>query len=339
MISQCILLAIIFQAAHSRRLLENEASKCDQCAAYAFQLGISTKKACWNCDCGDGNRICGCIHCKNEPKPLRTKYVLLTEGGSRPCEKPGLRTITDKAECGKAVVSLGLSDESPKVATQSENDRLFGCRMQSFGSPFWLNTKEDPKWAKPASKVHKAICAEIKYVLLTEGGSRPCEKPGLRTITEKDECGKAAVSLGLSNESPKVATQSENDRLFGCRMQSFGSPFWLNTKEDPKWAKPASKVHKAICAEIEYVLLTEGGSRPCEKPGLRTITEKDECGKAAHVLGLSDESPKVATQSENDRLFGCRMQSFGSPFWLNTKEDPKWAKPASKVHKAICARE
>merc|ERR1712007_266041 len=102
---------------------------------------------------------------------------------------------------------------------------------------------------------------EIKYVLLTEGGYRPCEKPGLRTIIDKVECGKAAFLLGLSKKYPKVTTQSENDRLFGCRMQSFGSPFWLNSKKYPKWAKPASKVHKAICA-IEYgQKYVDGGMR------------------------------------------------------------------------------
>jgi hypothetical protein len=138
---------------------------------------------------------------------------------------------------------------------------------------------------------------------------------------------------------------------------SSGQCLFCNNPKHPGWGEKPKNMctrrwgsRQRICPckdlsdKMQYKLLTEGGSRPCEQAGLRTIVDKAECSLAAHSLGLSaKESPKVAVQSVSDRLFGCRIQLYGSPFWLNTKKNPtsvpKWAQPASNIHKAICAVE
>jgi len=94
------------------------------------------------------------------------------------------------------------------------------------------------------------LCFTDAHYKVVKYGVNACEAQGLENILNKFECTRAAKALNIvgSNTGP-AAVQSENDRPYGCRKQTFGPPMWLNTKKNSPTA--ASNTHQVICKTSE----------------------------------------------------------------------------------------
>ena len=104
----------------------------------------------------------------------------MTSGGP-PSE--GYEDILDPAECTKAAIALGLVKASTGPAhVQNESDRPYGCRMQTFGPPMWVNTKQNSPTSP--STTHQVIRRRRRG----ESSRFSFPKLNRRTEEEKTKC-------------------------------------------------------------------------------------------------------------------------------------------------------
>ena len=93
----------------------------------------------------------------------KEEYMSLTEGAAQPCQSLGMDDVLDTTECLSAAISLKLinSHYNTPTATQSESDRPYGCRAQTYGDVLvWMNTKENSPSIPSESNI--VICRKPK---------------------------------------------------------------------------------------------------------------------------------------------------------------------------------